>query len=414
MGSNNNDPSNNPYYYPYPPPPVNATDGNNDSAAPATTNGESGAGTGATNVTKNETNIVAATADKDNALLLPTTNTKNETYTTSSTEATAAPAIEETSATTTAASVSATVAARAAPVTATTSTATATTKAKTDMVDGGATATLSTAATTTSPKTCADSFKAKWQQQHPRTRKVCLVVVVLVLALVVVGASLFVVNATRSCASRAASGDRATRVTTYINCVKLSTGTLAVPEVDDDDTAEAAALAWLVFDDPWRLSPDTDENQFLLRQRYALLTLYLQFPQFTATSEHECYWQLSGYQTTCTDHDKKYAVTRSISADGFPAAPGSTLSPELGLLTNLEVFVMTNNSLMGSIPSSLGTAWTNLQVFNVSGNALTGSVPSSLLSNTGRLNFWENLNKFDVSRNAFTGSIPSAFNNWLK
>jgi hypothetical protein len=60
---------------------------------------------------------------------------------------------------------------------------------------------------------------------------------------------------------------RATEVTEYIDSIKLSDGTLAVPVTSrtNSTTSEEAALAWLIYDDPLQLLPDSETNQFRLK-----------------------------------------------------------------------------------------------------------------------------------------------------
>mmetsp|Transcript_6050 Transcript_6050/g.13486 ORF Transcript_6050/g.13486 Transcript_6050/m.13486 type:complete len:132 (-) Transcript_6050:111-506(-) len=75
-----------------------------------------------------------------------------------------------------------------------------------------------------------------------------------------------------------------------------------------------------------------------------------------------------------------------------------TLPTEVGLLTNLEKFLVDLNRLSGTIPSQLGNL-TNLERLFLGGNRLTGQMPTEL----GRLT---NLQIFSFDGNDLSGAIP--------
>jgi hypothetical protein len=282
--------------------------------------------------------------------------------------------------------------------------------------------------------------------------------------------------------------DRATRITNFINNIKLSTdiGALKVPtqslleqglalppntcrfdciltpatlspegELNGTDpyvsticgvpsttaTMEEQALAWLVHDDPLQLVPDSAKHQFQLQQRYALLTLLLQHPFFlfdianNSAPFHECEWtsgSFKGYVENCTSLSPRAAVTVLDSGEGC-FLPGSTLSPDLGLLSDLVSFnVPLSGNLVGSLPETLAR-WSNLQNFGIEDGSLTGTIPAALGPAWGKtldafgvadnrlsgslpdaLRAWTNLRHFSVSGNQLTGTIPSALNDWSR
>jgi Leucine-rich repeat (LRR) protein len=80
-----------------------------------------------------------------------------------------------------------------------------------------------------------------------------------------------------------------------------------------------------------------------------------------------------------------------------------TIPPELGNLTNLQVFDLYINQLTGSIPTGLGSL-VNLRILNLEANQLTGSIPIEL----GDLS---NLQYLNLLNNQLEGSIPAELGN---
>lgn len=206
-------------------------------------------------------------------------------------------------------------------------------------------------------------------------------------------------------------------MTNYIYDIKLSAGTLSVPTRGFDPTdststksAEEAALSWLVYNDQLHVLPNSALNKFRWQQRYAVLTLLLQYGKFVAdnsTKDHECEWRHVNACFSAANQSRKWDSVADIVISLDKARLGSTLSADLGLLSNMTRFNVASSALTGSLPPLLGTSWTNLQFFHVNDNALSGSLPSSLGT------AWNFLSLFDVSGNALTGRIPSALgSNW--
>ena len=174
---------------------------------------------------------------------------------------------------------------------------------------------------------------------------------------------------------------------------------------------EERALQWLIYEDPLQLNAGAAEaDEFRLLQRYSLLTLWFQAKTGTAWSKStnwinadECTW----YRIVCNDA----RVVQRILLFGLQLR--GTLSPDLGLLSDLTVLNLNSNSLTGSLPSEIGL-WLSMTNFNVSSNFLTGSLPSQIGS-------WTNITYFDVSRNGYldadtgiTGSLPTEIGLWTK
>jgi hypothetical protein len=209
---------------------------------------------------------------------------------------------------------------------------------------------------------------------------------------------------------------RAQEITAFINAITLTNRTIALPKTAAEEVpyrptalptpnAEDLALQFLVRNDPLQLLPDTDAQKFRLTQRYALLTLWFQpVPNNEGwlidtdwLSANECQW----YGLGCADTDlggnigRQSVVTVIILDDNNVRG---TLSSELGLLTHLETFSVTNNGLVGTIPAALGR-WTRLTYWSVQNGQLTGTIPPSIANWTNIANAFWNLNNF-------TGAVP--------
>lgn len=101
---------------------------------------------------------------------------------------------------------------------------------------------------------------------------------------------------------------------------------------------------------------------------------------------------------------------------------GGTLAKEIGFVTGLTHIIMTNNGLVGPIPTELGNL-KNLHTLDLSHNLISGTVPTELgrlqslqwmLLNSNKLNGnipasmgrAMNLFYWDISYNRITGSVP--------
>jgi hypothetical protein len=272
--------------------------------------------------------------------------------------------------------------------------------------------------------------------------------------------------------------ERANAIAAFINSVTLTNRTIAYSSTSRVETqnvgaaaiepqlvlpVEELALQWLIERDPIMATvvttvPLSSEQEFRLRQRYALLTLWFQqdlqhleqqqqqqtrssqtFFQSTQPKKwtnvagwtylDECEW----YGITCKPTTPKgetaasHMVVTSIHLN-FNNLRGS-IPVDLGLLTSIESFRVNTNYLTGSLPWSLGQ-WTQLVSFSIYKNALTGSIPEStsswvhvqsVLMQENQLNgtlpstplgSWTKLQEFNVVRNALTGTVPSSVGQW--
>ncbi|KAJ0441818.1 putative protein kinase RLK-Pelle-LRR-III family [Helianthus annuus] len=72
---------------------------------------------------------------------------------------------------------------------------------------------------------------------------------------------------------------------------------------------------------------------------------------------------------------------------------------ELARLKRLRVLNLSNNSLNGTLPISVFTAFRSLRVLNLSNNYLTGGIPAG----------FDSVNVLDLSSNSFSGALPLLF-----
>jgi hypothetical protein len=130
----------------------------------------------------------------------------------------------------------------------------------------------------------------------------------------------------------------------------------------------------------------------------------------------ECSW----YGVTCSSGYVSRIMLHNNSLSGsIPSTLGSlknltvlylndnslsgSIPPELGNLTNLTYFTLYTNSLSGNIPSELGNL-TSLTYLSFHTNSLSGNIPSEL----GNLT---NLTYFSFHTNSLSGNIPSEVGN---
>ena len=77
-----------------------------------------------------------------------------------------------------------------------------------------------------------------------------------------------------------------------------------------------------------------------------------------------------------------------------------TIPNSYGTLTKLEYFLVEENKLTGTFPSTM-TKMPNMKTLTVAGNSLVGTIPNSLST-------YSKLTSVNFKNNMFTGTIPSA------
>ena len=194
---------------------------------------------------------------------------------------------------------------------------------------------------------------------------------------------------------------RAAGITSFINNMTFSSENIAYPPLKG--SSEEQAVQWLIDVDPLQLQAEAEPDQFRLRQRYALLTMWFQLSGENWTTnakwlraENECDW----FGVTCDSND-------AVSAILLPANNvKGHFPPDIALLVNMVSLDVSFNSLNGTLSDAIGQ-WTNLEFFHVGNNAMTGTLPESI----GQ---WSNLVHANVGNNPLSGTIPESIANWSR
>ena len=126
-------------------------------------------------------------------------------------------------------------------------------------------------------------------------------------------------------------------------------------EIYDETTREHETLVWISDTDPLKLDPKTTPIDDIL-QRYIIANFYFAtngttWPnQFNFLSKDDvCDWNDSTFGVFCNDDG------RIISILMQDCALSGTIPQDIGLLSHMEIFNITNNDIQGDIPMSLGT-----------------------------------------------------------
>ena len=131
-------------------------------------------------------------------------------------------------------------------------------------------------------------------------------------------------------------------------------------------TPEADALFWLAYDDPAQLDPNSKVDK--ITQRFVLASLYFATIGDGWTNSYN----FLSYQDECNWNDGSYS-----------SSPGAHCRGSDGIVDTL---ILPKNNLAGSLPRDLGLL-THLAHFDVSENEIRGLLPStiSLLSKLSHL-----------------------------
>ena len=280
-----------------------------------------------------------------------------------------------------------------------------------------------------------------------RWSRKCYVLICVGLAALAIVIAVSLVFGTKSASSNAWEGpstDGETRETQFSQI--LVEKSLADPSLlSDESSSEYKAMNWIIYEDPLLLDPNNSSAETNLRisQRYSLATLYFASPvgRWANSSRwldtDECAW----FGIAC---DGQIVTEIEIPENNLTG----TISAEIAQLSSLVRFVINQNQVRGSIPTSMATMSTlkvlglrynsldqklqgfdfsmlsDLEVFDVKENKILGSIPSSIFSlteltyldfNTNRLTgtvstkigSLTKLERFVIKGNSFVGSIPS-------
>ncbi len=192
----------------------------------------------------------------------------------------------------------------------------------------------------------------------------------------------------------------------------------------DPDSPQSKALHWMIEEDPLALPlPSSKSDTFV--QRYAIAVMV--FALTTANTKtnvsqtntrqtfhllsgsHECEWN-SEWDMIENENGNRERIQMGIICEDKSISDLSVtgiflpnagllgeLPLELGILSRLRSFDMTDNEIVATIPSM-----SQLRILNLARNQLTGSLPEHLSAMTY-------LTSLSLSDNSITGSLPNNF-----
>jgi hypothetical protein len=158
------------------------------------------------------------------------------------------------------------------------------------------------------------------------------------------------------------------------------------------------ALLWLASGD----GTITNSSSSRMLQRYTMSLLFILWngSNWTAyglwlSSADECTW----YGLNCNNQDKVISI--DLSTNNVVV----NLPPVAALLSSLESLKVDENTFQGNtIPTEVGLL-SNLNTFVLSGTGINGTIPQELF------NIGESLLYFDASQNSLVGTIPTLVGN---
>ena len=219
----------------------------------------------------------------------------------------------------------------------------------------------------------------------------------------------------------------------YLQFIIFQSSVSSIPSLNDNDTPQGKAMAWLQEDDAFALYGDNDDERYkaetgmdwhhtIERQgvliRYALAALYF---ATTATSLSNSF----DVETAVVEPDEEHMWNRSdnwlsgnsvcswygITCFGLfdeigRILPGSSSSSSPIILENNNPILLSinlsSNNLAGSLPPELFTGLgSSLRLLDLSWNDLSSTIPSEIGHATG-------LHKIDLASNEhLTGTLPA-------
>lgn len=174
-------------------------------------------------------------------------------------------------------------------------------------------------------------------------------------------------------------------------------------------TPEADALFWLAYDDPAQIDPHSKIDKII--QRFVLASLYYatigdgwdESHNFLS-SHDECDWNHGGSSSSsplggafCKGGDRKSVDTLILPKNNLHGS----LPRDIGLLTHLSYFDVSQNEIRGLLPSTISLL-SKLTHLDVGNNYLEELLPSNIQKFT-------NLDTLKVNNNTFEGVIPMTY-----
>jgi Leucine-rich repeat (LRR) protein len=199
-------------------------------------------------------------------------------------------------------------------------------------------------------------------------------------------------------------GDSSTRASDI--SVFLSSVSLAPDQLQQENTAESAAVSWLVADDPLQLGAQSSADQFRLIQRYALAAFW-----FSSTNKwneetgwlqepDECTW----FGVSC---EQRIVNGESVNVVTSLALPSNNINsyiiPDLALLESIATWDLSDNKVQGDLTDFAFDRMTNITSVIFQANNVTGDLSSfaKKLSPTIKV--------LNLENNQVSGSIPDEF-----
>jgi hypothetical protein len=145
----------------------------------------------------------------------------------------------------------------------------------------------------------------------------------------------------------------------------------------------------------------TDGTGVLGTQRSALASFFASTdgPQWSGLCSNGWTWD---NQTTCEWFGISCTNDLVTAINLADCGLSGTLSPDLGLLTSLRNFDVSNNAISGTLPGDGLAALTDLQLLYLYGNNFSGTLPALWSS-------LSNLTDVRLFNNSFTGTLPAAW-----
>ena len=171
----------------------------------------------------------------------------------------------------------------------------------------------------------------------------------------------------------------------------------------DLSSPESLALQWLVLEDPLQLDPETEDQQFQINQRYALMSLWFNSDYTWANEtnwmdQDECSW----YGITCMALDAgetQVQVISRINLEGNNVQ--GNIPPDLALLEFLTSINLADNILEGALPDTL-TGLISLEELLLDRNLFTMDL------STFDFSAFTNMVWLDLAQNNFYGNLPDS------
>jgi Leucine-rich repeat (LRR) protein len=193
------------------------------------------------------------------------------------------------------------------------------------------------------------------------------------------------------------SGGRAADIQLFLASISVTPESL-----QSTSAAEAKAMNWLIAEDPLSLNTQSANDQFRLRQRYALLAFYYGSTKKWADEtgwlvlSDECEW----LGVTCESKQIDGTTVNAVTALEIRSnAINSNIPPDFVLLESIEILDLSDNEMEQDLSTFSWKSMISLLVLRLDSNSFSGDIGI----------FTElpvQLKVLSIGDNAFTGTIP--------